>query len=183
MTESKIGWRRLDGENAWVGVRGRVRLFTLRLNTRDTEWDNIQAETYELPYMLTQHMDNGKEERLVPMKLSEAQRHAERELDNWLAKAGFVEPEPPTLVDQAVQSAMAIVDACVNDGIKSIMDSASQERMATRIAFYVLASSMDELGKLRQKAIETDSSSATLLLSDRRAELAEVFAELGEMLR
>lgn len=184
MSDPKIGWRKLDGENAWVGVRGRVKFFTLRLKAKDPKaYEGMGVETYELPYALTYHTVDSKQENLNLMRLAEAQAHAERELDNWLAKAGLIDVEPPTPANKAVESAQAIVNACVEDGVTSLVNTDHQDRLATRIAFYVVASVMDELGQLKIKALEKGEEPTVRMINDRREELTEVFSELAEILR
>lgn len=184
MDEKKIAWKRVEGKYAWIGVRGRFTFFTLRFSPQEPDaWENVSIEHADVPFVLTYHADNGRQEKLNPMHLAEAQAHAERELDEWLAKTYLIDLEPPTPANQAVESARAIVEACVNDGVKSIMDPDDQDRLATRIAFYAMASVMGELGKLHQQAIDEGLNPVAALLTDRRAELAETFRDLGEILR
>jgi hypothetical protein len=177
MSESKIGWRKLEGESAWVGVRGRIKFFTLRTSA----CDGLEAESYTLPYTLVSHVESAKQETLKPMRLAEAQAHAERELDNWLAKAGLVEPEKPSPLQHAINSALSIVEACIEDGVKSLGSEYGRQQFAQRIALYCTLSTLTELATIAQKAQDSEGHVADVL-ERRRKVLYEVMTDLKEMI-
>jgi hypothetical protein len=182
MSEPKIGWRKLEGEHAWVGVRGRVKFFTLRLTARDPRaYDGVKIEYYELPYALTYHTVDGKQETLKLMRLADAQAHAERELDSWLVKAGLVEPEKPTPVQHALNSAMNIVDACREDGITSLSTDDGRVTLAARIALYSTVSTLTELAVIKGRTQDTEGHLAAEMEKSRE-ELYEVMTDLKEII-
>lgn len=182
MSDTKIGWRRLDGENAWVGVRGRVKFFTLRIDTHN--WlmgKEVEDESNTFVFTLTYHMDGGRSEGLVKMTLSEAKVHAEKELDEWLAKAGLVKPEPPTLTQRAIASALDIVEACRKDGITSLATDDGRVTLARCIALYTTLSTLTEIAVIKE-GIEATNEPVLVLLERRREELYEVMADLKELI-
>jgi hypothetical protein len=180
MGESKIGWRRLENENAWVGVRGRFKFFTLRV-THPTLLTDDEAELDSQPFLLTYHMDSARPENLKPMTLSEAQAHAEHELDNWLYKAGLIEGEPLTPTRHAVNSALSIVEACQADGLRGLVSEYERERFAERIALYSTLSTLTELATIAQKAQDSEGHVADVL-EQHREQLYEVMKSLKELI-
>jgi hypothetical protein len=182
MSESKIGWKRVKGEYAWIGVRGRVTFFTLRFSPQHPDaWDNVDIEYADLPFKLIYHMDSRRAEDLIPMKLAEAQAHAERELDNWLAKAGLVEPEKPSPLQHAINSALGIVEACIEDGVRSLGSEYGRQQFAQRIALYCTLSTLTELATIAKKAQDSEGHVADVL-ERRREVLYEVMTDLKEMI-
>jgi len=180
MSEKKIAWRRLDGQNAWIGVRGRFRFFTLRVIDRNVLADE-SAEKLDLTFLLTYHMDNGRPETLNPMKLHEAQEHAERELDEWLHKTGLEEDLQLTPTRHAIDSALGIVEACIEDGIKSLANEYGRQQFAQRIALYSTLVSLRELATIKE-GIEKDATPSLLVLKERREQLYEIMTDLKEMI-
>jgi hypothetical protein len=182
MNEKKISWRRLEGKYAWLGTRGRVTFFTLRFSPQHPDaWDNVGIEYADLPFKLIYHMDSRRVEDLTPMKLAEAQAHAERELDNWLAKAWLTEPEPPTPVQHALNSALDIVEACKEDGITSLTTPGVGQQMAARIALYATLRTLTELAVIKQRTQDTEGHLAAEM-EKRREELYEVMTDLKEII-
>lgn len=180
MNEKKIGWRRLNGENAWIGVRGRVKFFTLRTLDREIVSDEV-IEGQQISYLLTYHADNGRPEQLTPMKLSEAQAHAERELENWLAKAGLAEDPQITPAQHAIASALSIVEACWEDGISMLTTDDARVTLATRIALYTALTTLTELAMIKEQ-IEGDADPVLVVLEKRREVLYEVMTSLKEII-
>jgi hypothetical protein len=180
MGEPKIGWRRLENENAWVGVRGRFKFFTLRV-THPTLLTDDEAELDNQPFLLTYHMDSARPENLKPMTLSEAQAHAEHELDNWLYKAGLIEGEPLTPTRHAVNSALSIVEACQADGLRGLVSEYERERFAERIALYTVLSTLTELATVKEQ-VEGGADPVLVVLEKRREQLYEVMKDLKELI-
>lgn len=179
MDEKKIAWRHLENENAWVGVRGRFKFFTLRINTHEFMVSDLEAERRDFPYLLTHHMDSARPEHLVEMSLSKAQAHAERELDEWLAKAALTEPEALTPTQHKINSALGIVEACIEDGIRGLVTEYERQRFAERIALYCVLSILTELAMVKQVAQDKEISVADAI-ERRREELYEIMIELKE---
>lgn len=181
MNEKKIAWKRVEGEDVWIGVRGRVKFFTLRLQLHGDGWDNTKIEQYQLPFALTYHMDGAKSENLNRMTLAEAQRHAEIELDNWLAKAGLIEQEPLTPLTHAINSAVAIVEACMEDGLPGPASEYDRRRYGERIALYTTLTTLTELAVVQQR-VKDDAEPFLVALEKRREVLYEVMTSLKDMI-
>lgn len=180
MDEKKIAWKRVEGKYAWIGVRGRFTFFTLRFSPQHPDaWDNVDIEHAEVPFFLTYHADNGRQEKLKPMKLADAQAHAEAELDSWLAKAGLIEPPTPTLLQHEIDSAAGILKACWDDGIKGMSSDYDRERLAERIALYCVLAKLAEMATIRWK-VENENEPVIPLMEARREQLYEVMIDLKE---
>lgn len=179
MNEPKIGWKRREGENAWTGVRGRIKFFTLRIVEPDEITDE-QAELHDWRFLLVYHTENARQAHLEPMPLSAAKAHAERELDLWLAKAGLVEGEPFTPTRHAINSAQNIIDACVADGIRGLVTEYERERFAERIALYSVLSTLTELATITHAV--GDEVNLADAIEKRREELYEVMKGLKELI-